>query len=114
LQSARYVARDIELHGQVVPAGSIMALVICAANRDESRYPDPDRFDIRRDQGAHLTFGFGSHYCLGQALARVEARIALEELVRRFPDWELDEDNLEFLQLGGDLRGWERLPVLVP
>ena len=63
------------------------------ANRDERRYEDPDRFDIHRDQGQHLTFGFGLHFCLGAALARLEGRVALDEVLNRFPDWELDLDS---------------------
>ncbi len=66
---ARYVARDAEFHGQTVPAGSAMLFIIAAANRDERRYPDPDRFDIHRGIGQQLTFGIGAHYCLGAALA---------------------------------------------
>ena len=86
----RYVARDVEIHGQVVPAGSALLLLAHAANRDERRFADPDRFDIHREIGQHLTFGHGIHFCLGAALARVEGRIAIEEVLKRFPDWEVD------------------------
>ena len=78
----RYVAQDVEHHGQVVPAGSAILFLIGSANRDDRRYPDGDRFDIHREIGQHLTFGYGAHYCLGAALARLEGRIALEELLR--------------------------------
>ena len=114
LQSARYVARDVEYYGQTVPEGASMALLLASANRDDDRFPDPDRYDVTRDQGSHLTLGFGSHVCLGQALARLEARIVLEELLARFPEWEVDEDNAQFVQYGADLRGWEKLPVVLP
>ena len=72
LHIARYVARDVEYYGTTVPAGSAMLLLVGSANRDERRYDDPDRFDVRRDIGTHLTFGYGTHFCLGAALARLE------------------------------------------
>jgi cytochrome P450 len=109
---ARYVTKPVEYYGQVVPAGSAMLLLLGAANRDPERYEDPDRFDIRRKRGVHLTFNIGTHYCLGSALARLEGRIALEELLRRWPSWEIDWDDAKF-QLTSTMRGWERLPLLV-
>jgi cytochrome P450 len=110
LQACRYAARDSEWHGQTVPAGSIMALLVASANRDDRHFDDPDRFDIRRASGQIFTFGFGAHYCLGHALARLQGRIALEEVLARFPEWEVDWDNAEFA-FDGDLRGWDSLPV---
>jgi cytochrome P450 len=112
LQSCRYVARATEFHGKAVPAGSTIATLNPAANRDESRFADPDRFDVGRPPGHHFSFGFGAHYCLGQALARLEGRIALEEALRRFPDWEVDEDGAEFLHYDSEMRGWKSLPVV--
>jgi cytochrome P450 len=112
--AARYVARDVELHGQVVPEGSHMALLTLSANRDDRRFEDPDRFDVGREIAQHLTLGFGAHYCLGQALARQEARIVLEEVLKRFPEWTVDEAGCEFQKGDIELRGWERLPVVVP
>jgi cytochrome P450 len=109
---ARYVARDVEYYGTTVPAGSAMLLLVGSANRDERRYDDPDRFDVRRDIGMHLTFGYGTHFCLGAALARLEARVALDEVLNRFPDWEIDEDNIE-LASTSTVRGWKTLPVYV-
>ena len=91
---ARYVARDVEYYGTTVPAGSAILLLVGSANRDERRYDDPDRFDIHRDMGQHLTFGYGLHFCLGAALARLEGRVALDEVLSRFPDWEVDDDNI--------------------
>ncbi len=114
LQSCRYVASDVEYYGQTVPAGSSIALLLASANRDDRHYPDPDRYDVRREIGTHLTFGFASHFCLGQALARLEARIVLEEVLERFPNWEVDEDRVEFVHYGSDLRGWAKLPVVTP
>ena len=110
LQSCRYVDRDTEWYGQTVPEGSAMALLVASANRDERRIEDPDRFDVTRTPGQIFTFGFGAHYCIGQALARLQGRIALEEVLKRFPEWEVDEDNAHFVH-DGDLRGWDALPV---
>ena len=107
----RYVARDVELHGRTVPAGSAMLLLVASANRDERRYPDGDRFDIHREATGHLTFGYGIHYCLGASLARLEGRIALEELLARFPEWELDSEGAR-LAPTSTVRGFERLPVV--
>ncbi|HEY9556405.1 MAG TPA: cytochrome P450 [Acidimicrobiales bacterium] len=110
---ARYVAKDVELYDQTVPAGSAMLLLIGAANRDERRHPDPDRFDIHRNIGSHLTFGYGPHYCLGAALARLEARIALDEVLDRFPEWTVDTDRAQ-LSTTSTVRGWQTLPVSIP
>lgn len=110
LQSCRYVARDTEWYGQTVPEGSHMALLVASANRDERRIEDPDRFDVTRKPGPIFTFGFGAHYCIGQALARLQGRIALEEVLARFPEWDVDWDNAKFV-FDGDLRGWDSLPV---
>jgi cytochrome P450 len=110
---ARYVARDVDYYGTTVPAGSAILLVIGSANRDERRYEDPDRFDVHRDQGAHLTFGYGLHFCLGAALARLEGRVALDEVLKRFPDWEVDADHIQ-LSPTSTVRGWDSMPVVVP
>ena len=109
---ARYVMRDVELHGRVVPAGSAMLLLNASANRDERQFPDPDRFDIRRKAQRHLSFGYGLHFCLGAHLARLEARVTLEELFKRFPTWEVDWDNAVQARTS-TVRGWEKLPVRV-
>lgn len=106
----RYVARDVEIHGKTVPKGSAMLMLVGAANRDERRYPDGDRFDIRRNIGQHLTFGFGAHFCLGAALARLEGRVALEEILKRFPEWQVDRSRAK-LASTSTVRGWETLPV---
>ena len=67
-----------------------MLFLVGSANRDDRRFPDGDRFDIHREIGQHLTFGYGAHFCLGAALARLEGRVALEELLKRFPEWDVD------------------------
>jgi cytochrome P450 len=106
---ARYVASDIEHYGHTVPEGSVMMLINGSANRDERRYSDADRFDIHR-RGSHLSFGQGLHFCLGAALARMEGRVALEEVLKRWPDWEVDYANAERAHTTS-VRGWAKLPV---
>ena len=110
---ARYVSRDVEHYGETVPEGSVMMFLVGAANRDDRRFPDGDRFDIRRDIGQHLTFGYGIHFCLGAALARLEGRIALDEVLNRFPEWDVDLDNAR-LSPTSTVRGWETLPIVTP
>ena len=106
----RYVARDVELHGETVPAGSAMLFLVGSANRDDRRYPDGDRLDILRNAAGHLTFGYGVHFCLGAALARLEGRVALDEVLKRFPEWEVDLEHAT-LAPTSTVRGWETLPV---
>jgi cytochrome P450 len=108
---ARYVARDVELYGHTVTEGSYMLLLNGSANRDESRFDDPDRYDIHRT-GGHLSFGQGLHFCLGSALARLEARVAFEEVLARWTDWEVDYDNARRAHTSS-VRGWARLPVTI-
>ncbi len=110
---SRYVAEDVELHGQTVSEGSIVMMLPAAANHDDRRFPDGDTFDIHRDQGKPLTFGFGIHLCLGSALARLEGRVALDEILTRFPTWDVDLDRAE-LAPTSTVRGWETLPVTIP
>jgi cytochrome P450 len=109
---ARYITQDVEHHGQTVAAGNVMVLLTAAGNRDERHFPDPDRFDINRVIDHHLSFGYGIHFCLGAALARLEGRIALDEVLQRFPEWNVDWDNAEQAHTSS-VRGWERLPVFV-
>jgi cytochrome P450 len=108
----RFVARDTEFHGRTVPAGSAILMLVGAANRDERRWTGADRFDIHRNVGQHLTFGYGIHFCLGAALARVEGRVALDEVLTRFPEWEVDLDNARIASTS-TVRGWEMLPTFV-
>jgi len=107
---ARYVTRDVEHYGRTVPAGSTIMFLLGSANRDERRYPAGDRFDIHRKVGQHLSFGYGIHFCLGAALARLEGRVALEEVLKRFPEWDVDWPNAK-LASTSTVRGWETLPV---
>ncbi len=108
---ARWMTRDVEHHGQTVREGSVMVLLNGSANRDDRVFADGDRFDIRRQIGHHLSFGFGIHFCLGAALARLEGRIALDEVLNRFPDWEVDWDGAVQAHTP-TVRGWEKLPVV--
>jgi len=85
----RRVTRDVVRHGVAIPAGSEVQLVWGAANRDEREFDDPDHFDPHRRIRRHLAFGQGLHFCLGANLARLEARVAFEELLARIPDYEL-------------------------
>ena len=109
---ARYIAHQVEHHGHTIPEGNVMLLLNGSANRDERRYEDPDRFDIHRDIGRHLSFGFGIHLCLGAALARLEGRVALDEVLRRFPDWEVDLSAAVQARTS-TVRGWESLPAVI-
>jgi cytochrome P450 len=107
---ARYVTKDVEHYGQTVPKGSVMVLLTAAANRDEREFPDPDRFDVHRKIGHHVAFGYGVHFCLGASLARLEGRLALDEVLQRFPTWEVDWDHAVQARTS-TVRGWESLPV---
>jgi len=110
---ARYVTRDVEYHGQTVPEGSVMMMLIGAANRDHRQFPpDGDSFDIHREARQHLTFSVGTHFCLGSALARLEGRIALEEILKRFPQWEVDHANAA-LSPTSTVRGWDSMPAFI-
>jgi cytochrome P450 len=109
---ARYVARDVELHGQTVPAGSIMLFLLGSGNRDDRVYPEGDTYNIHRPISQHLGFGYAVHYCMGAALARLEGRVALEEILKRWPTWEVDWDGAK-LGSTSTVRGWETLPIVV-
>ena len=106
----RWVTRDVELHGTVVPKGSKMTLLTAAGNRDERKFEDPDRLDVTRKIDQHLSLGFGIHFCLGASLARLEGRVALEETLRRFPTWTIDEDGLEWVHTS-TVRGYAKVPL---
>jgi cytochrome P450 len=108
---ARWVTRPVEYHGRVVPKESIMLLLNGSANRDDRHFPDGDRFDIHRNIDHHVSFGYGIHFCLGAALARLEGRVALDEVLNRFPDWEVDWDGAVQAHTP-TVRGWEKLPVI--
>lgn len=108
---ARTVTGDWEIHGQVVPAGARLLLLVGSANRDPRAFPEPDRYDLDRDTSALISFGAGRHYCLGANLARLEARIALTEFARRVARYEIDEAAAMRVH-SISVRGFARLPVL--
>lgn len=108
---ARYVAKEVEYHGRTIPAGSALLLMTGAANRDERRIENPDRFDIHRSVN-HLAFGRGTHFCLGASLARLEGRVALEEILKRWPDWTVDLDNAVRAPTA-TVRGWDSMPTVL-
>lgn len=106
----RTVMRDVEWYGTPIPAGSVILLLTGSAGRDERQYPDPDRFDVEREVGRHMSFGYGTHFCLGASLARLEGRVALEEALARFPRWEVDWDGVERVTTS-TVRGFAKLPI---
>ncbi len=110
---ARYVTRDITYYGQTVPEGSSMMMLIGSANRDHRQFPpDGDVFDVHREPRQHLSFSVGTHYCLGSALARLEGRIALEEILKRFPEWQVDLSRAA-LSPTSTVRGWDTMPAFI-
>jgi cytochrome P450 len=111
---ARYVTHDVEYYDQIVPEGSVMMFLIGAANHDDRRFPpDGDVFDIHRRGKSHISFAAGAHFCLGAALARMEGRIALEELLLRFPEWDVDLSKA-VMAPSSTVRGWETMPAIIP
>jgi cytochrome P450 len=112
MQNARYAVEDVEFAGGVVPAGKAVATIMASANHDERRFADPERFDVRRRPTGVMTFAFGTHFCLGAALARLQGRVAIEELLKRFPEWTVDEEH-SVLQVTSTTRGWDSLPIFV-
>jgi hypothetical protein len=109
---ARVVTEDVALHGEVVPAGDRVLLLAGSANRDERVFADPDRYDLDRDNTQTASFGFGRHYCLGASLARLEARVALEELVARVSSYDIDEPAAARVHTV-NVRGFATLPTSV-
>ncbi len=105
----RVTTTPLERHGQQIPEGSIVLLINGAANRDPRAFPDPDRYIADRSVDRHLAFGHGIHFCLGAPLARLETRIALEELVKRFPQYEVDRDGIERFH-STNVRGLSKVP----
>jgi cytochrome P450 len=106
----RYVTRDVEMHGTVLPEGAKLALLTGSAGRDERKYPNPDTYDIHRSLDRHVTFGYGAHFCLGAALARMEGNVALAEVLRRFPIWEVDRSAVTYVATN-TVRGPSSAPV---
>ena len=107
----RTLTRDVELHGATMHAGDSVLLLIGSANRDEREFgPTAATFNISRPPGRHIAFGYGPHFCLGAGLARMEGRVALEEIHRRIPDYEVDHERKVRFH-SGNVTGWTQLPV---
>ena len=106
----RTTTRPYTAHGREIPAGEKVVLLIGAGNHDERQFDEPERFDVGRSMERHLAFGFGVHFCLGASLARLEARVALEEIHRRIPDYEVDEGGIDVVN-AGNVAGLAKLPI---
>jgi cytochrome P450 len=109
---ARIAVNDVEVAGGCIPAGDRVVLLIGSGNRDEEVFDQPDVFDLSRDTSASLSFGVGRHFCMGASLARLEARIALEEFTRRFSDYEIDEAHSRRVH-SINVRGFASLPTSI-
>jgi len=107
---ARKLVRPVELHGTKLPAGAKVLLLTGSAGRDGREYADPDRFDVERRIERHVSLGYGTHFCLGASLARMEGRVALEETLRRFPEWDVEWDETERVHTS-TVRGYAKVPI---
>lgn len=110
MSMARTIKTDAHLHGETIPAGDRLLLLFGSANRDERQFENPDTFDVTRKTGRHLSFGHATHHCLGAALARLEARVALEELLPRLSAVEIDESKIE-RNVHVNIRSISKLPI---
>jgi cytochrome P450 len=108
----RWTTAPVTRHGVTIPQDSKVLLLTGAAGRDERKYPDADRFDVRREFTQHVSFGYGVHFCIGAALARLEGRVALEETFKRYPTWDVDEAKARRLHTS-TVRGWINVPITV-
>jgi cytochrome P450 len=114
LALARVPTRDVTWYGQVVPEGSALVLVTASTGRDQRQFPNPDTLDVERHIDRHLAFGYGTHFCLGASLARLEGRIIMEEFLSRFPEWDVDWAATDIVHTGSAVRGYSTLPISVP
>ena len=110
--TTRTLTRDVELHGRRVPAGDRVMLIMGSANRDEDVFPHADRYDVDRDTSSSIGFGAGPHFCMGAALARIEGRVALEELTKRVKTYDVDESGITRVH-SVNVRGLSSLPTTV-
>jgi cytochrome P450 len=107
---ARWVQNDVEMYNTTIPAGSKMCFLNGSGDRDDRHFDDPDRFDVQRKIDRHLAFGYGAHFCIGSALARLEGRIALEATFERFGDWHVDESEVDWVHTS-TVRGYHHVPI---
>jgi cytochrome P450 len=107
---ARRLTQDVEVHGQRIPQGARVLLLTASAGRDHREYADPDRLNVSRKIDRHVSLGYGLHFCLGASLARLEARIALEETLVRFPEWNVDWEATERVHTS-TVRGYAKVPI---
>jgi cytochrome P450 len=108
----RWTTRDVTVHGVDIPKDSKVLLLTGSAGRDDRVFPDGDSFDVRRQMQHHVSFGYGIHFCVGAALARMEGRIAIEETLKRHPEWSVDRDRARRLHTS-TVRGWAEVPINV-
>jgi cytochrome P450 len=113
---ARVATKDVTWYDQVVPEGSVVVLITAATGRDQRQFPDPDpdTLEVERHIERHMSFGFGVHVCMGASLARLEARIVIEEMLKRFPEWDVKWDDAEIVHTGSSIRGYSKLPITIP
>jgi cytochrome P450 len=107
---ARRTTRPVTLHGETIPQGAQVLLLTGSAGRDEREYPDADRFDVTRTFERHVSLGYGTHFCLGASLARLEARVAIEETLARFPSWDVRWAETEMVHTS-TVRGYAKVPI---
>jgi cytochrome P450 len=108
--TGRLAPYDVEMGGKQIKKRQAVMAVMAAANRDPERFPDPDRLDITRSENRHVAFGWGAHFCFGGPLARIEAQVAFEEMIRMLPNWSLEPGPLVWRTNLG-LRGLTSLPI---
>jgi cytochrome P450 family 142 subfamily A polypeptide 1 len=111
LNMRRTATEDHELHGQHIRTGDQLLLMYASANRDPRAFTDPDRLDVTREHNRHVAFGFGTHFCLGASLARLELRVMFEELLRRVPDWELVDEGACKILPATFARSYDQVPI---
>ena len=111
LNMRRTASETHELHGQTIHAGDEILLMYGSANRDESVFEDPERFDVLREHNHHVAFGFGTHFCLGASLARLEIRVMFEELLRRIPEWRIARGAEPRILPSAFARGYDVVPI---
>jgi hypothetical protein len=106
----RVTTEDVTLHGVTIPKGKRIGMLLVAANRDERHYENPEIFTLHRNARDHMGFGFGIHSCVGAAMARMEGRVAFEEILKMMPNYEIEEAGLKRMH-SANVRGYTHVPV---